>query len=202
MPTNALELSQSCGEPLIYPSWLSSLSLSTNKSNIHESRTKQIMTSSNGNIFGITGPLWGESYGHRWIPLTKARDMELWWFLWSAPEQTVEQTIETPSRSLRHQCNVIFFPNSYMLLVRSKNKNSWKSYHSTGFQKVVALLQSNFVSTPTNFHHLEAETRWPPFLQITFFKCIFLKENIWISMEISLKLFPRVQLIICHHWFR
>ena len=26
------------------------------------------MTSLNGNIFRITGPLWGESTGHRWIP--------------------------------------------------------------------------------------------------------------------------------------
>ena len=28
--------------------------------------------------------------GHRWIPLTKASDAELWCFLWSAPEQAVE----------------------------------------------------------------------------------------------------------------
>ena len=27
-------------------------------------------TSSNGSIFRITGPLWGQSTGHRWIPLT------------------------------------------------------------------------------------------------------------------------------------
>ena len=33
---------------------------------------------------------------HLWIPLTKARDMELWCFLWSAPYQMVEQTIDTP----------------------------------------------------------------------------------------------------------
>ena len=41
-------------------------------------------------------PLWGESIGHQWIPLTKVSDAELWCFLWSAPEQTVKQTIETP----------------------------------------------------------------------------------------------------------
>ena len=29
-------------------------------------------------------------------PLTKASDAELWCFLWSTPEQTDEQTIETP----------------------------------------------------------------------------------------------------------
>ena len=53
-----------------------------------------MMTSSNGNIFCVTGPLRGESTGHRWIPLTKASDAELWYFLWSVPEQTAEQTIE------------------------------------------------------------------------------------------------------------
>ena len=31
----------------------------------------------------------------RWIPLTKASDAELWCFLWSAPEQTVVQTIDS-----------------------------------------------------------------------------------------------------------
>ena len=40
--------------------------------------------------------LWGESTSHRWIPLTKASDAGPWCFLWSAPEQTVEQTPETP----------------------------------------------------------------------------------------------------------
>ena len=48
-----------------------------------------IMTSSNGNIFRVTGPWWWESTGHRWITLTKASDAELWRFLWSGPEQTV-----------------------------------------------------------------------------------------------------------------
>ena len=55
-----------------------------------------MMTSSNGNIFRIAGPLCREFTGHWWIPLTKANDMELWCFLWSAPEETVEWTIETP----------------------------------------------------------------------------------------------------------
>ena len=57
---------------------------------------QSMMTSSNGNIFLITGPLWGESTGDRWTPLTKASDVDLWYFLWSALEQRVEQTMETP----------------------------------------------------------------------------------------------------------
>ena len=54
-----------------------------------------MMTSSNGNIFRVTGPLWGASTGRQWIPLTNASDAKLWCFLWSAPEQIIEQTIET-----------------------------------------------------------------------------------------------------------
>ena len=40
-----------------------------------------MMTSSNGHIFLVNGPLWGESTGHRWITPTKASDTELWCFL-------------------------------------------------------------------------------------------------------------------------
>ena len=39
-----------------------------------------MMMSSNGNIFHVTGPLWGESFGHWWIPITKASEAELWSF--------------------------------------------------------------------------------------------------------------------------
>ena len=45
-----------------------------------------MMTSSNGNIFRVTGLLLGEFTGHRWIPLTKASVAELWCSLWSTPE--------------------------------------------------------------------------------------------------------------------
>ena len=45
-----------------------------------------MMTSSNGNIFRVTGHLCGEFTGPRWIPHTKASDAELWCLLWSAPE--------------------------------------------------------------------------------------------------------------------
>ena len=50
----------------------------------------------NGNIFRVSGPLWGESAGHRYIPVTKLSDSEFWCFIWSAPEQMTESVIETP----------------------------------------------------------------------------------------------------------
>ena len=45
-----------------------------------------MMTSSNGNIFRVTGHLCGEFTRDQWIPRTKASDTELWCFLWSASE--------------------------------------------------------------------------------------------------------------------
>ena len=44
-----------------------------------------IMTSSNGNILCVTGPLFGNSLVMVNFP-TKASDAELWCFLWSTPE--------------------------------------------------------------------------------------------------------------------
>ena len=44
-----------------------------------------MMTSLNGNIFRVTGPLCGEFTGHRWIPRTKASDAKLWCVLWFGP---------------------------------------------------------------------------------------------------------------------
>ena len=70
-----------------------------------------MMTSSNGNIFRVTGPLCGEFTGHRWIPRTKASDAELWCFLWSAPWINAWANkgwwFEPPSRSLWCHCNEV-----------------------------------------------------------------------------------------------
>ena len=46
----------------------------------------RMMTSSNGNISRVSGPLCGEFTGHRWIPLTKASNAEPSYFLSSVPE--------------------------------------------------------------------------------------------------------------------
>ena len=48
--------------------------------------TTSMMTSSNGNIYRVTGHLCGEFTGHRRTPCTKASDAELWSFLWSESE--------------------------------------------------------------------------------------------------------------------
>ena len=71
--------------------------------------TMIMITSSNGNIFRITGPLYGEFTGHRWIPVTKASDAELWCLLLRLNNGLSKQSrcwwFKTPSCSLWHYCN-------------------------------------------------------------------------------------------------
>ena len=69
-----------------------------------------MMTSSNGNIFRVTGPLCGEFTSHRWIPLTKASDEELWCFFYlrlnkRLRKQSRRRWFETPSRLSWRHCN-------------------------------------------------------------------------------------------------
>ena len=49
--------------------------------------------------------------------------------------------------------------------------------------------------------HMEAKTNGRHFPD-DIFKCIFLNENVLISIKISLKFVPRVKLTISQHWFR
>ena len=97
------------------------------------------ITTAQGNIqHNITGPLWGESTGDRWIPLTKASDAELWCLLWSVPEQTVEQTIETlgfekPSRSLWRHRNEIQWDHCHFRMIIFM---CWFKVHNIVFLRV------------------------------------------------------------------
>ena len=68
------------------------------------------MTSSNGNIFRATGPLWGEFTGHRWIPsqrpVTQSFDVFFDLRLNKRPsKQWRRRWYETTSRSLWRHCN-------------------------------------------------------------------------------------------------
>ena len=65
-----------------------------------------MMTSSNGNIFRVTGHLCGEFTGDRWIPRPVANDMDLWCFLSSAPEWKIGW-FDSPSHPLWRHSNVL-----------------------------------------------------------------------------------------------
>ena len=89
------------------------ITLSMNPENTVWDLSSYIMvTSSNGNMFRFTGPLWGEITVHRWIPFAKASDAGLWCFLWSVclnkrlSKSSRRWRFETPLRLLWLQCNL------------------------------------------------------------------------------------------------
>ena len=80
-----------------------------------------MLTSSNGNIFRVTGPLCGEFTGHRWVPLTKASDAELWcFFICTLNERLSKKNwgwlFRSQSHSLWRHCNEICTRLSYPLI--------------------------------------------------------------------------------------
>ena len=66
------------------------------------------MTSSNGNIFRVTGPLCGEFTDHRWIPPTKASGAELLMFSLICAWTNGWVNNGDAGDLRRHRCNVIF----------------------------------------------------------------------------------------------
>ena len=75
-----------------------------------------MMTSSNGNIFHVTGHLCGEFTCHRWISHTKASDAELWFFFDLRPNKRFSKQswgwwFDMPSPPLWHHCNVVISSN-------------------------------------------------------------------------------------------
>ena len=73
-----------CGNIILFDMF--SICCTVNNTGLKPTWYAYMMTSSNGNIFRVTGHLCGEFTGPRWIPHTKASDAELWFLLWSAPE--------------------------------------------------------------------------------------------------------------------
>ena len=61
------------------------------------------------------------------FPVTKASDADLWCVLWSAPEQPMEQTLETPVLSalwsLWRHCNTLGRRNIQMFVLETKFSN-------------------------------------------------------------------------------
>ena len=71
-----------------------------------------MMTSSNGNIFHVTGHLCGEFTSRRWIPRTKASDAGLWYFYDLRLNERLSKQLwgwwfEMLSRPLWCHCNAI-----------------------------------------------------------------------------------------------
>ena len=88
------------------------------------------MTSSNGNIFRVTGYLCGEVTGPPWIPLTKASDTELWCFLWCFRNKGLSKYswswwFETLSRPLWRHWHVLHFSATTVTSIETNILASW-----------------------------------------------------------------------------
>ena len=124
-----------------------------------DSQGNIMMTSSNGSIFRVTDPLWGESTDQRWIPLTRpvTRSFDIFFDL-----QTVEQTIETPviwyaiaiimtslwyncvvSNEINHPAQII---SSHLFLVLHDDVIKWK--HFPRYRPFVREIHRSPVNSP------------------------------------------------------
>ena len=58
--------------------------------------------------------------GHWWIPLTKASDAELWCFIWSAPEQTIEYIVGDLRRHRAHYDVTVISTQMQKIKIKTK----------------------------------------------------------------------------------
>ena len=137
------------------------------------------MTSSNGNIFRVTGLLCGEFTGPRWILRTKASDAELWCFLWSAPE--INSWVNNPEagdlRRHRAHCDVsVMSPDVWMLYRNTQHQPVWPiSAHTHIYIYIYIIGLSNrlsptwhqinmFYIPPSIFYTWELNISWHNFI--------------------------------------
>ena len=118
-----------------------------------------MITSSNGNIFRVTGPLCGEFTGYRWIPLTKASDADRWYFFDLRLNKRLSKHswgwwFETQSRSLWRHCNVY------------KWTHGMKSWHWLKFVPIHAFKNIRLVT----FVAIVMNTLWACFLSLAWSK--------------------------------
>ena len=85
--------------------------------------TPSLMTSSNGNIFRVTGLLYGEFTGDRWIPTQRpvTRSFNVFFDLHlkqQLSKQRRRRWFETPSLSLWRHCNADMYVQSDLFITR------------------------------------------------------------------------------------
>ena len=139
------------------------------------------MTSSNGNIFRDTGPLCGEFTGHQWIPHTKASDAELWCFLLSTPEWTVEYTIV---RLVIWDAIALFMPSLWYDMTR---------YNNIRFGAVIKRPGFSIITTRHHIHRIKGEV-WGVFCEYKVTNCLLWVQSYKLSF-VSTKL----QTVFCEY---
>ena len=140
------------------------------------------MTSSNGNIFRVAGALWEESTGHLVVSSHKGQ--------WRGALMFSLICAWTNDWTNNRDTGYLIRHHTYYDVTVMK-KSLWRVNGRIGppwhFQ---SRLPFNTLRPRQHGRHFAGDI----------FKGIFLNENIWIPIKISLK--SRVQLTISKHWFR
>ena len=158
-----------------------------------------MMTSSNGNIFRVTGPLCGEFAGHRWIPRTQrpvTRSSDVFFDLCpNNNKQSWGWWFETLSRSLWRHSNVVKYVHgiihgyTYHRLYCLLSVISMRRFVTLSFVKNFSRMFYtdfflwNFELSPhifhTKMHHHKNMVCWVPIIRN--YNCICNKWCCWLQ---------------------
>ena len=122
-----------------------------------------LITSSNGNIFCVTGHLCREHTGHRWIPHTKASDVELWCFfficiwinIWVYSHQAGDLRCHRTHYDATVKKHFGHYHTSLYILT-SKTANTYPRV----FQKILFKPQSQSMHMTAGLGHLSSPLQW------------------------------------------
>ena len=123
--------------------------------------TKAMMTSSNGNIFSLLAHITGT--GHWWITLTQASNVELWCLF------DLHLNKRWSKQSRRHRVH-----DDVTVMIEC----------------CFGIISTRWTKFTVKFNTLRPRQNGRRFADDTF-KCIFLNENVRISLKISLKFVPK-----------
>ena len=150
----------------------------------------------------------------------KGQCAELWYFLWSAPEQPVEETIETPgfktpSRSLWRHCYGLSALRTrrrqhIRRLLQDQGLDSLRRCHLIGIGILILNMRPSsdglgFISTDGVFLVNGGQGPWEKTGNVILIQNCRHFANSFSCMKIAVFykiLFPRIQLIIIQYWFR
>ena len=102
-----------------------------------------MMTSSNGNIFRVTGPLYGEFTGDWWIPRTKASGAERWCFFICVWINSWINNREAGDlrRYCAHYDVIVMYTQIYKNIYICE---SWKCWYETVLYQCITLSSESF----------------------------------------------------------
>ena len=163
-----------------------------------------MMMSSNGSLFHITDLLCGEFTGHQWIPHTKAIDTELWYFLWSAPEQQLNKQSKN-AVDLRHHhghYDVTVMQWQTLKPTHVTPLGPWFNIKSSSYQyrqsqcgdKMV--IRSSYLPIGISYSGKMASLYWiSHWVSIVVFSCD--QAALWMVFSVRLSVCPSVRLSVC-----